>query len=363
MDQPRIQRRVSQASSERQTLRRIAKRWAVPNDPLAYGLLALDLLGLIALSLASALAPLPVQILLAPLIALTMARLFFIGHDAGHLSYVSSTTANRVISLIAFLPSLTPAVTWNFGHAIHHNFANVIGLDTTWPPATPRAYAAMPPWRRWLERLWRRPLGQGLYMLYGNVGQNLAVPFRRDVNRAMRMKAGLNAALVALYTLGVSWGLVLLGGWGALLWAFVVPLVLWFSLGGAVLFLNHTEPDIAWHGVSDRSGRERTMSETALDETTVVTLPWGLHRVLHNVFEHVPHHLNPKIPCYHLRRARQEIERALPGRLVHLRLSWARYVQICRTCQLYDLESRRWVHFGYRSDAQQPLARPAPIAS
>lgn len=354
MDTPRIRRRQkADAAPERQALRRIGKKWAEPRDALGYGLFTLDLVGLVGTTLLSAVAILPVQILLAPVIGLFMARLFFIGHDAGHQSYVRSAFANRIISLVAFLPSLTPAVTWNFGHAIHHNFANIIGLDTTWPPATPEAYAAMPPWRRWLERQWRKPLGQGLYMLYGNLGQNLSVPLRRDVNRAMRVKAGANALLVLAYLAAVVWGLWVLGGAGAVLWAFVVPLALWFTLGGAVLFLNHTEPDIAWHGLQARQGRERSLSETAMTETTVVTLPWGLDRVLHNVFEHVPHHLNPKIPSYNLRAARQEIEAALPGQLIHLTLTWARYVQICRTCQLYDVDTGRWVHFGFQRDRTQ----------
>src|SRR5512134_3227263 len=59
-------------------------------------------------------------LLMAPIAAGLLVRVFIILHDCGHGSFFKSTRANDVLCSLAVILTFTPYLQWRHGHAIHH---------------------------------------------------------------------------------------------------------------------------------------------------------------------------------------------------------------------------------------------------
>ena len=93
-----------------------------------------------------------------------------------------------------------------------------------------------------------------------------------------------------------------------------------------------------------------------IDGTRVLRAPWGSNIFFHWIFVHVPHHVDPRIPCYHLEEAADAIDEAFPGRLIDSKLTVRDYISTTRHCKLFDFDSGRWLT--YRQAAALPVAEP-----
>ncbi len=354
-------------AAERRQLKAAMRAYAQPRDAAALALVLSDGVAYLSLVYLSAVAPwLWLKLLLAPLIALFVVRLFIIGHDADHGAFVSSRLGNRLIAYAVFLPGLVSKAGWNFGHNVHHSFANTHGLDTTWSPLTLQEYRRRSAFGRWWERAQRAPLGQGLHVFGGVLTVVVLTLIRFALGRTSRTMARDSAIVVAFLACLIGATLSLSAAADVALWktalgTLLAPTLIWFTAGGIIVYLNHTDPDIAWY---PKDAAERWDPHAiSLDHTTNVVFPLGLHRVMHDVMEHVPHHVNTKIPCYRLRAARQEIERLFPGRLRTIRIGLTAYLAIVRRCKLYDLERGCWTDFaGQPTTARTPQAMPQRLS-
>src|SRR5581483_11438447 len=106
----------------------------------------------------------PVSFFLAGVEGILIGRLFVLGHDACHGALFPARFLNRVVGRMLFLTSLTPYTLWEFGHnSVHHGFSNLKSRDYVWTPFSPEEWRALPRTRRALERLYRTPLGLGIY--------------------------------------------------------------------------------------------------------------------------------------------------------------------------------------------------------
>src|SRR4030088_2048511 len=72
---------------------------------------------------------------LAAATAVSISRLFMIGHDACHGSHFAARWANAPAGRLVFLASYTPFSTWELGHnTLHHGFTNLQGKDYGYTP-------------------------------------------------------------------------------------------------------------------------------------------------------------------------------------------------------------------------------------
>ena len=99
-------------------------------------------------------------LLLSPLAAFLLLRLFIIQHDCGHGSFFPSRRANDLLGGALGVLTLTPYRVWLREHALHHAAASNldrrgIGDVTT---ITVAEYHALSRWRRLGYRLYRHPL-------------------------------------------------------------------------------------------------------------------------------------------------------------------------------------------------------------
>ena len=298
--------------------------------------------------------------LLSGLVAgFVIGRLFIIGHDACHQSLTPHRRLNKWLGRIAFLPSLTPYSLWDMGHnAVHHGFTNLKGVDFVWAPLTQTEYDALPPARRFMERVYRSGWAPGVYymieiwwnrMVARDKTANAERPiFSRDCALILGFAAVWAAALVGVALVTAQSVLVLL------VTGFVVPLLFWFAMIGFVVYVHHTHVKVSWH--DDRAAWQR--AQPFVSTTVHLTFPMQIGALMHHIMEHTAHHVDMSIPLYKLKAAQARIEELLPSRIVIQRFSWRWYFFTARSCKLYDFTRKCWTDFQGRATSE-----PRPTAA
>jgi len=279
-----------------------------------------------------------------------IGRLFIIGHDACHQSYTPHRRLNRWLGRIAFLPSLTPYSLWEVGHNVmHHGFTNLKGKDFVWRPLTPAEYAALPPARRLLERVYRSGWAPGLYYFIEMWWLRMLFPSPRymPARRGLFVADGLLAvAAGAAWIAALVWAAQATGqsAWALVALGFALPFAFWNAMIGFVIYVHHTHTEVRWH--EDKA--LWSASDPFVSTTVHLTFPLKIGGLLHHIMEHTAHHVDMSIPLYKLKQAQTILEAALPGRIIVQRFSWRWYAQTARRCKLYDVATARWVDFSGR---------------
>lgn len=323
-------------------------RFAVPNDLLAYSILAADLLIYLGLVVATAVIPsLLLKIVFGLLAGFFIAQLFIIGHDAGHAAYVRSRRANAVITRLTFLPALHNYSLWLFVHnRLHHAFTNVKGYNS-WSPPSFEEYQAMPRWRRGLERLYRTPAGLGIYYLIERWLKDKFFP-RRHTPAKYRTSGWKDFSLNMLFLAGLISAVSILAvhngqnPWLAVVFAVFIPFLVWNYAMGLTTYQQHTHPQLEWYpSLTDYRQNVRTASEVSI---YMRYASWYL-LLTHNCYVHPVHHVNARIPLYKLHKAQQAYIEACPD-LVHVvPFSMRLLFQTMKTCKLYDYSRYQWLDF------------------
>lgn len=318
-----------------------------PSTALAIVWVVADLLVFVA---ASAVTVQPIWIgwkaLASVVIGVQIARLFILGHDACHQSLTRHRRLNRIVGRLVFLPSLTPYSLWDLGHnQAHHGFTNLRGRDGVWVPYRADEFSALPKYRQWLERAYRSGWCPGLYYVVELWWRKLFFPAPQEVGgtRPVHRK---DSAVVAIFAL--TWAALLctcahIFGTSkvqALLFGEVLPLAIWTSLMGFVIYVHHTEPEVAWFDQSEAWAASRPY----LSATVLVEAPW-LDRLLHHIFQHPAHHLDMTIPFYRLKEAQRRLQVLVPDQIEVRRLTWSYYWQVVATCKVYDYTAAKWAPF------------------
>lgn len=334
----------------REHIRELLRPYTAKNHALALRLWLVDMLlfglgeGVVVV------APLWLKLLVSPLLCIVIARLFFLGHDAGHNALTHSPRLNAWLGRLAFLPSLTPYQSWVSAHNAHHAYINSAEIGDIWHPLSYRQYQALSPVRRWLYRIYRHPCGFGVYYLIEIWWKIMYFPTRRIIEQ------GLGKLLLPdiLLVTGFGWlWIMALCSLANITHQALVPLLLLgfalpFSIANAVVgvvsYLHHTHPKTPWHTYHPLPASARP-DMAALTTTNHVRLPAWINRGLHSIMTHPVHHVNAGIPCYKLEAAQQKLEDLLPDKVVVQDFSWRWYRECARICKLYDFENRCWVSF------------------
>jgi len=292
---------------------------------------------------------------------LVVSALFVVGHDAAHQSLFRHRWLNGLVGRVAMLPSFHVFEAWVLGHnRIHHGHTLKRGFDFVWQPLTPEEYSELGPIARLRHRLeWSR-FGSGLYYLR-EVWWNKMIRFTppRKWARAIRLDSLLVHSVGALAMAGtvlITWavtGSLMSGLW---LWikVVVVPFLAFTQSIGWVVYVHHIAPDIHWW-----ERREWNKFKGQVEGTTILHAPRGMDFFFHWIFEHAPHHVDMRIPMYHLKKAGQAMKMAFPDSVIEKKLRVRDYLRSVRSCKLYDYGSGRWLTYGdaagsLRSEAAVP---------
>jgi acyl-lipid omega-6 desaturase (Delta-12 desaturase) len=281
------------------------------------------------------------------LAGLGVAGMFVIGHDASHHALTDSRKLNRVLAQICMFPSVHVEAAWDLGHnRIHHGYTTRQGFDFVWHPVTAEQYAAMNRTQKVRHRLEWSFLGSGAYFLrdvwWNKMWRFNAPGKRRDA--IIRDKITLGSAIVLAVAGTVVLG-ALTGGWLEAIWMpielLVVPFLLFTQIIGFTVYVHHVAPEIKWW-----TRKEWTQFHGQMDSTTILEMPFVINTLwFHNIFVHVPHHVDARIPYNKLPAAAEQIAQAFPDTVRKGRLSIRQYLRATKACKLYDFDQSTWLPY------------------
>ncbi len=273
-----------------------------------------------------------------------VAGLFVIGHDASHQALFESRRLNRNIAKLCMAPSGHVEAAWDLGHnRIHHGYTARQGFDFVWHPTTPEEWRSMSRFGRLRHRLEWSCIGSGAYYLrtvWWEKMWRFDAPGKRR-GQIRRDKAELSVVALLAFG-GTATAGALTGGLVDAVWLpvklLVVPFLLFVHVIGWTVYVHHVDPEITWW---ERKAWSQFRGQ--MESTTVLRLP-RLVNVLwfHNIFVHVPHHVDARIPFHQLPTAAKAMQAAYPGVVREGRLSLRSYVRAARACKLYDFPSGTW---------------------
>ncbi len=286
-------------------------------------------------------------LVLWPLAGLGVAGLFVLGHDASHGALVESRRANRLIARLCMAPSVHVEAAWDLGHnRIHHGYTTRQGFDFVWHPSTVEGYRDLGRTARLLHRFEWSWAGSGAYYLRVVWWQKMwrINPAGKRHDAIVRDKLALGAALSAVIILAaVAGGLT--GGPIVAAWMpvklFVVPFLVFVQVIGWTVYVHHIAPDIRWW-----TRRDWSQFQGQMESTTIVRMPAVVNRLwFHNIFVHVPHHVDARIPFHQLPAAAAAIAESYPDTVRSSRMSLGDYVRATRACKLYDFDAGDWLPY------------------
>lgn len=273
-------------------------------------------------------------LVLIPVGAFLLLRLFMIQHDCGHGSFFPSRWANDTLGGILGLLTVTPYRAWRTDHAVHHasngNLDRRGNGDVT--TLTVKEYTASSARARLGYRLYRNPvvmfgIGPIWYFL---IKQRVPSGDPRRHWRLWLSVVGTDLGLLAggavlVATLGI---VPLLLGW-------LPVVVLAGSIGIWLFYVQHQFEDAYWQDTQNWN-----FVAAAMQGSSFYDLPDPLHWLTANIGFHHIHHLSSRIPNYRLR----DCHEANPAFQDVPRLSMRESVR-CVRLTLWDEVSKKLVTF------------------
>ena len=282
-------------------------------------------------------------VLLVPVAAALLLRLFMFQHDCGHGSFFASRRANDLLGRTLGVLTLTPYSFWRTNHAVHHaNAGNLdrrgVGDVTT---LTLAEFDGLPAWRRFAYRLYRHPLvmfGLGPAWLFF-VQQRIPTGNPRRRWREWVSVIGTDAVLAAALA-----ALVLFLGPMPVLLGWLPVMLLAATIGVWLFYIQHQFEDAYWERRPDWD-----FAQAAMQGASFYDLPRALHWVTGNIGFHHIHHLSSRIPNYRLRECHEANPdfQAVPRMTLRKSLGCARLA-------LWDAERGKLVSFRERRRRASP---------
>ena len=257
--------------------------------------------------------------------------IFVIGHDCAHMAFSKRRWVNTAVGHVCLGVGYTPFHNWRIWHNHHHGKTQLRGQDPDWPERmlTREEYDKAPLGDRAHVRLgFGTPLGMlvGFWvsMFRRSFMKTFApqIPMTREAPRQLLFSSLFMLALAG----SIMATLAHFGGAWMVCKYYVVPTVVAATHGALLTYLHHTSADaIVFDGADWTPLRGQVIS------TFNVRFPRWIEAMWFDINIHLPHHLAPKIPWYHLRQAAEAIKAVRPEMyqertfsFAYLRASWAR---------------------------------------
>jgi acyl-lipid omega-6 desaturase (Delta-12 desaturase) len=279
-----------------------------------------------------------ITLLLSPLAAGFLIRIFIIQHDCGHGSFFRSRWANTVTGSLCSLMTLTPYAFWRLLHARHHGSWNnldrraELGLDMYASCVTLDEYRELNRWQKYLSRLVNHPiishvlLPPLVFIFVYRVPFDPATGSRRD-RRALYFTDLALGVLICVMGLALGYGRVA---------EVQMPIMALASVVGVWLFtVQHRFEQTLW-----TSDKNWDFAAAVLHGSSHLHLPGVLQWFTGNIGFHHVHHLNSRIPNYRL----EECHDACPNLRSGPRLTLGGAIRMLRY-PLWDNDLGRMVGF------------------
>lgn len=280
-----------------------------------------------------------------------IATLVTIAHDAAHNSLTKYRRLNKLIAVVSFMPGLFNYQLWLYDHhRLHHTRTNE-NIPDSYTPFAKEQYDNLPAFRRWRERIYRKPsiFFFGIYYIVERWSKAKLYP-RKHIPREIHAAAWRHSCLLAVYFSAYITLLSIAPLYSgsssvtAIMLGFIVPFYVFQTLYAFTVYVQHTHPRVGWfRHVPDRNneGRQEYIS------VHLVFPPWA-DFLVHHVYNHGAHHVCPAIPCYQLGQAQARLNILLGEWAITDRFSFTWLFNTMKTCNLYDYKTRCWLDFDGR---------------
>jgi acyl-lipid omega-6 desaturase (Delta-12 desaturase) len=274
-------------------------------------------------------------------------RLFMIGHDAGHGSYLPEHWQNVAVGNLMGVLTNTPLGYWARQHHLHHQGNGDLDRrgDGDVEMMTIGEYREASSAQRIWYRLYRNP-----FFLFGIAAPvHFVVMQRYPMGHQSKTWSGWLSVMGTNFGIATYYGgLIWLFGLGNFLWVYT-PVVIFSAAGAVWLFYVQHQYQPSYFQRSRNWNYERA----AVEGSSFYDLPRILHWASGNIGFHHIHHLNPKVPNYALPRCQSE-NRRLRDAAKHLS---PRESIDTATLALWDEENERLVTFREARDRLSPRTR------
>jgi len=269
-----------------------------------------------------------------------LSGLFILGHDAGHRSFCHSPKWNNFVGHLTTTLALWPFHVWRLSHNTHHRHTHHVHREIAWRPAPLHVFRRLPAVHRSIYHFTRTCLfflGSAIFTAVQTRTYLKDSTLDPKVRRQVIFSISLTL-LIAVSTMFLStWA----AGFYGFVTLFLLPQVvfhMWLSL---FTLLHHTTPDVLFLA-QDNWTKERA----AVMCTIHIEYPGWVDLLNHDISWHIPHHVCPAIPHYHLKEAHRALERNYAHLLTIRRFSLTYLVDVLRRCYLiqgYAPGQQEWI--------------------
>ena len=280
-----------------------------------------------------------------------LVGLFALGHDCGHGSFSNRKWVNTLIGHLCMSPLGNSLVAWQITHDHHHRHTQLQGQEVDWSAnLRTRAEVRSSSSRHTaLVRLgYRLPFGMLIWIVWNTLRRAVNLrsiltseEWRTWKKPLRRSNLWMCGSVVLIYG-----GLWLSAGFWGMLKYHGVPAAVAMLTGSFIITIQHANSRSL---IYTADGWESARSQMA--STFDVRFPKWVEYLWCNINIHIPHHVAPEIPWYHLPESARILSAALPGSYLesrfsveHLEFFWQTpFLQPVKDKGYFILDSAGWV--------------------
>lgn len=276
-------------------------------------------------------------------------RLFMIGHDCAHQSYLPRTSwQNKALGSFVGVLTNTPLDYWGSQHLLHHQTVGNLDrrgygdVDTL----TTDEFEAKSFWARVWYRIGRNPYV--LMFIFAPIYFVIMLRYPFEQKQAPRKIwlsiMGTNLGMVFYYG-----GLIALFGLTPVLLVFTPVVIMSSAIATWLFYVQHQFDEAYWERKEAWNYKDAT-----LQGSSFYNLPRWLHWATGNIGYHHIHHLNPKVPNYKLADCYESDPMLQEGKSIKF---WESF-RLAKLA-LWDESNRRLISFAefYRTREHPTLLR------
>ena len=270
------------------------------------------------------------------------AMLFVWAHDAAHGALFKNSKVAEFFGTMAMLPSLNMYRMWVYGHnKVHHGFTSFSPIDWIWRPLTLQEYQALSGLQKLLYRVERCFFTCAFHyfrriwwsnMVRYNPGKDKAEQRYYRNSKMMVLTYALLMAVVSYFCAGGIIGIIS---------ALIIPFIIFNYFIAMIVYLHHTHPDLPFMDLK----KDWSHAVGAIYCSTIIHCSKISRLMLHNIYIHIPHHLDPRIPFYNLPKAYAALKLKYGEYFHEYTFKWSVVSNIFKQCKLYDYEKKIWMTF------------------
>lgn len=255
------------------------------------------------LTLQNAIWNFPLHLILIIFAGLGIVGMFVLGHDCGHYAFSRHRWINDLVGFMLFIPLCNSFFAWRAFHNFHHQNNQTRKVDPDWPELliTDKEKTLTP----WHQKLAIRlgpgsPIGLFIGFWVGMLKRNLfslLIPQKKMTFKDMSRLYSLNL-ISALASAAFVYYYYQVLGQNKLIVVYLLPVLVAASTGAFLTFIQHSHPESY---VFDKENFDSTLSQ--VHSTVNVTFPKLFEYLWLDINIHVPHHILPSVPWYHLKTA------------------------------------------------------------